>query len=81
MSIYNNGIAIIDPETLEISFMIEEPCLTFIELQKDIIALIKRVEYSKNQILVIKIEEKNYKVLKMSYISVLIGYLNFGMKH
>ena len=69
ISIYNNGIAIIDPETLEISFMIEEPCLTFIELQKDIIALIKRIEYDKNQILVIKIEEKNYKVLKKSYIS------------
>ena len=51
VSIYNNGIIIIVPETLEISFMIEEPCLTFIELEKDNLALIKRVEYGKNQIL------------------------------
>ena len=33
MSIYNNGIAIIDPETLEISFMIEEPCLNIVKIK------------------------------------------------
>ena len=69
VSIYNNGIAIIDPQTLEISFMIEEPCLTFIELGKDTLALIKRVEYGKNEILLIKIEEKNYTALQKSFIS------------
>ena len=48
---YDADIVIIDPETLEISFMIRAPCLTFIELEKDTLALIKRVEYGKNQIL------------------------------
>ena len=70
MSIYKKGLAIIDPESLEILFMIKEPCKDYMELQKDILALIKEgVEYESNQILIIKIEEKKYTILQKSGLS------------
>ena len=65
-------IAIIDPESLETVFTIKEPCQNFLELEKDIIALILQKPDSNGwiigeQILLIKLEEKNYTVLAMSY--------------
>ena len=64
MRIYEKGVAIIDPESLEIAFMIKEPSKHYIELKKDIIALIKDDAKKEEQILIIKIEEKDYKVLQ-----------------
>jgi len=64
MRIYEKGVAIIDPESLEIAFMIKEPSKHYIELKKDIIAIIKDNAKKEELILIIKIEEKDYKVLQ-----------------
>jgi hypothetical protein len=65
-SIYDKFIAIIDPESLEIVYKIKEPCKNFLELEKDIIALVEEGEHG-NRILLIKLEEKKYTVLTRSY--------------
>ena len=51
-------------QSLESGIMIKEPSKHYIELKKDIIALIKDDAKKEEQILIIKIEEKDYKVLQ-----------------
>ena len=66
-----NFIKIIDTESLEIVYKIKEDCGSFLELEKDIIALVKKGKDSwgctKESILLIKLEEKKYTVLQKSY--------------
>ena len=66
-----NFIEIIDPESLEIVYKIKEDCGSFLELEKDIIALVKKGKdrYASHEgpILLIKLEEKKYTVLQKSY--------------
>ena len=67
IEIYETGIAIIDSESLEISYVIKIPCKDYIELQKDCLAIIKEgKEYGEDRIFIIKLGEKNYTELQKS---------------
>ncbi len=61
MSLGDLGIAIIDPNLLEIMFTLDIPGFNYISLKKDILAIINK-EFRK--ISIIKIEEKNYHLIQ-----------------